>query len=88
MRLEYPHLPSCAVGAPPSDRVRSAMVMSKEFPMGSREEVAASLGQRAKELWGPRRAEAIHSVIEQTAEHIWQVSQNLPADDEEPGFYL
>ena len=64
------------------------MAMSKERPMGSKEEVVASLKRRATELWGPERAEAIEATIEQTAGHIWQVSQDPPPADEEPGFYL
>ena len=64
------------------------MAMSKERPMGSKEEIVASLKRRATELWGPERAEAIEATIERTAGHIWQVSQDPPPADEEPGFYL
>jgi hypothetical protein len=57
-------------------------------PLGSREEIVASLERRAVDLWGRARAEAIRPIIEQTAGHIWRISQDPPPADEEPGFYL
>ena len=64
------------------------MPMSAEQPMSSREEIARSLRDRAIELWGSERAEEIESAIQQTAGHIWQVSQDPPPSNEEPGFYF
>ena len=64
------------------------MAMSKERPMGSKEEIVESLKHRATELWGAERVQAIEAVIEQTAEHVWAISQDPPPADEEPGFYL
>ena len=64
------------------------MPMSQSQPMTSREEIAASLTERAAELWGRPRAEAIGETIEQTADHIWRISQEPPSSDEEPGFYF
>ena len=64
------------------------MAMAEGSPMGSKKDIIASLKQRACELWGEERTLAIESTIEQTADHIWRVSQDPPADDEEPAFYL
>ena len=64
------------------------MPMSRERPMASREDIATSLRERASQLWGHERAEALHSTIDQTARRIWQISKDLPSPDEEPGFYL
>lgn len=64
------------------------MPVSKAQPMASREEIVNSLKQRATELWGRERARAIDSTIEQVASNIWQISQDLPPADEEPGFYF
>ena len=62
--------------------------MADSEPMASREEIARSLMERAKELWGQERAEAIGPLIDQTAGCIWQISQDLPPSEEEPGFYF
>lgn len=57
-------------------------------PMGSREEIVASLEEKASHLWGRERAAAIAATIESTADALWQISQHPPASDEEPGFYF
>jgi hypothetical protein len=62
--------------------------MSKTEPMGSREEITASLRARAVELWGQKRADALQPGIELTASHVWQLSKHLPPSDAEPGFYF
>jgi hypothetical protein len=62
--------------------------MPKSQPMTSREEILKSLEERATALWGQERAQEIRSTIEQTAGHIWQLSQDLPDLEEEPGFYF
>ena len=64
------------------------MPISSEEPMASREEILKSLNKRSVELFGPQRTEAIQATIEQTTGHIWNVSQNLPPEEEEPGFYF
>ena len=64
------------------------MPMSKEQPMTSKDEIAKSLRERASDLWGQERADDLQSLIQQTAGHIWQLSQDLPPTEEEPGFYL
>ena len=64
------------------------MPMSNTEPMASREEIVSSLKQRASELWGEERALALLPVVEQTAGVIWQISQDPPPADEEPGFYF
>ena len=56
--------------------------------MSSKEEIAGSLKARAEELWGTQRASELQSMLEQTAENVWQIAQDLPSDDEEPGFYF
>jgi hypothetical protein len=64
------------------------MPTSPSQPTGSRTEIASSLKARAEELWGPQRAAELQKLLEQTAEHVWQISQHLPDDEEEPGFYF
>lgn len=64
------------------------MPASPSQPMGSKTEIASSLEARAEELWGTRRATELQELLEQTTEHVWQLSQHLPDDDEEPGFYF
>lgn len=64
------------------------MSMSEDMPMASREEIAKSLEGRAAQLWGQQRADELTQTIEETAEHILRLSQNLPDAEEEPGFYF
>ena len=64
------------------------MSMSKSQPMGSPEDIARSLEQRAAQLWGPEGVEALRPVIEEVASNIFRVSQDPPPPDEEPGFYF
>ena len=64
------------------------MPTSPSQPMGSKTEIASSLEARAEELWGPQRATELQELLEQTAEHVWKISQDLPNDEEEPGFYF
>ena len=63
--------------------------MSKQTSKSpSKEQLIRSLQQRATELWGPKRAEALRSTIEQTATNLLRVAGDPPPADEEPGFYL
>ena len=64
------------------------MPTSPSRPMSSKEEIAGSLTARAEELWGTQRASELQSMLEQTAENVWQIAQDPPSDDEEPGFYF
>lgn len=64
------------------------MPTSPSQPMTSKNEIASSLKARAEELWGAQRASELQKLLEETAEHVWQVSRNLPDDEEEPGFYF
>ena len=64
------------------------MPMSTSLPMSSKENIAGSLEARAEELWGKQRASELQQLLEQTAENVWQISQDLPDDAEEPGFYF
>ena len=64
------------------------MPTSPSQPMTSKNEIASSLKARAEELWGAQRASELQKLLEETAENVWQVSRNLPDDEEEPGFYF
>ena len=64
------------------------MSMSKAQKLGSEKEIADSLFERAAQLWGKERAGELAAVIEQSASNIWRLSQNLPEENEEPGFYF
>ena len=64
------------------------MSMSESQPMASKEELALSMKKRAIELWGAERASEIGLNIEGMAERIYQISQDLPQAEEEPGFYF
>ena len=64
------------------------MPTSPSQPMGSKSEIVSALKARAEELWGAQRAAEMQTLLEQTSEHVWQISQHLPDDDEEPGFYF
>ena len=64
------------------------MPISENQPMSSKEEILASLEGMAAALWGKERVEQHRTAIEGAAGHIWQLSQDLPSFEEEPGFYL
>ena len=57
-------------------------------PAQSREEIARELFAKATELYGAHRAEAIRSSLDEAAEHMWVISQNLPDREQEPAFFL
>ena len=56
--------------------------------MDSIEQITDSLKERATELWGRERAEAMRPVIEETAANIRRIAQDPPPPDEEPGFLV
>ena len=64
------------------------MSISGDQKLGSEKEIADSLFDRATQLWGQERAGELTAVIEQAANNIWHLSQNLPEEDEQPGFYF
>ena len=64
------------------------MSIPSQPPKASREEIVRSLTARARELWGYERSEALRELIAQTADHIWQISQDPAPPDEEPAFYF
>ena len=64
------------------------MSTSPSQPMNSKDEIAKSLKARAEELWGAQRASELQTLLDQTSEHVWQIAQHPPDDDEEPGFYF
>ena len=57
-------------------------------PGQSREEIARELFAKATELYGAQRAEAIRASLDEAAEHMWVISQNLPDREQEPAFFL
>jgi hypothetical protein len=57
-------------------------------PGQSRQEIARELFAKATELYGPQRAEAIRATLDEAAEHLWVIAQNLPDKEEEPAFFL
>ena len=57
-------------------------------PAQSQDEIARELYAKATELYGEQRAEAIRATLEEAAEHLWVISQNLPDKEEEPAFFL
>jgi hypothetical protein len=54
----------------------------------SPQEIAQELIDAAVVLWGQERADAIRSTLEQTAENLSTIAQNLPDREEEPAFFL
>ena len=66
-----------AKAADPSDELLIASVCD-----------AQRLKARAEELWGAWRASELQKLLDKTAEHVWQIAQHPPDDEEEPGFYF
>ncbi len=56
-------------------------------PTESVEEIAASLWQRAADLWGPERASQLGHVLDDAARTIWTISQAELSESDEPAFY-
>ena len=57
-------------------------------PAQTQQDIARELYAKATELYGAQRAEAIRATLEEAAEHLWVISQNLPDKEEEPAFFL
>ena len=57
-------------------------------PSQSQQDIARELFTKATELYGTQRAEAIRATLDEAAEHVWVISQNLPDKEQEPAFFL
>ena len=62
--------------------------MASLNPLDPRDVIARELASKAAALWGPHRAEQLRTVLEGTADHLWTIAQNLPDEEQEPGFFL
>lgn len=56
-------------------------------PNDSVEEIAVELRAQAVRLWGEQRAGELEEYLQQTAHQLWELGQETPHRDLEPGFY-
>ena len=56
-------------------------------PNDSVERIADGLRAQAARLWGEQRAGELEESINQTAQQLWDLGQETPHRDLEPGFY-
>ena len=56
-------------------------------PNDSVEQIANELRAPAVRLWGEQRADQLEASIKQTAQQLWDLGQENPHRDLEPGFY-
>ena len=56
-------------------------------PNDSVEQIADELRTQAARLWGEQRAVELEESINQTARQLWDLGQETPHRDLEPGFY-
>jgi len=56
-------------------------------PNDSVDEIAQELRAQAVRLWGERRAVELEESLRQTARQLWELGQETPHRDLEPGFY-
>ena len=56
-------------------------------PNDSVERIADGLRAQAARLWGEQRAGELEEPINQTAQQLWDLGQETPHRDLEPGFY-
>lgn len=54
----------------------------------ARDQIARELVDKAAELWGRDRAEAVRPFLEGVADNLWIVRQNPPDPEQEPAFFL
>ena len=54
----------------------------------TRDTMVEGLRVQATELWGKARASQITSTLEQTAQHLSVLADDLPRREEEPAFFL
>ena len=52
------------------------------------EEIATELKQKAAQLWGQARATQLDGPLNDMAEFLHQVAENLPDREDEPAFFL
>ena len=50
-------------------------------------EILQELTEKAAALWGRDRAQELRASLEQTAAHLWEISQADPGTEVEPGFF-
>ena len=56
-------------------------------PGDSVEQIANELRAQALRRWGEQRARDLETSIKQTAQQLWDLDQETPHRDLEPGFY-
>ena len=56
-------------------------------PNDSVEQIADELRTQAARLWGEQRAGELEESLNQTARQLWDLGQETPHRDLEPGFY-
>ena len=56
-------------------------------PNDSVDEIARDLRAQAVRLWGEQRAVELEESLQQTARQLWELGQETPHRDLEPGFY-
>lgn len=56
-------------------------------PSDSMEETALELRAQAVRLWGGQRAGELETSLQETARQLWELGQETPHRDLEPGFY-
>ena len=56
-------------------------------PNDSVDEIARDLRAQAVRLWGERRTGELEESLQQTARQLWELGQETPHRDLEPGFY-
>ena len=56
-------------------------------PNDSVDEIARELRAQAVRLWGEQRAGELEESLQQTAHQLWELGQETPDRDLEPGFY-
>ena len=61
--------------------------MAGEDQGASLEDIRRELVSRAREMWGEKRATEDSATIDDTARQLWDISQNLPHFELEPGFF-
>ena len=61
--------------------------MASGNPRPTAAHTAKQLRERAKALWGQRRAAQLQQSLEDTAHTLTELRDNLPAKNVEPGFY-
>ncbi len=61
--------------------------MANMRPNDSVDEIARELRAQAARLWGDQRAGELEESLQQTARQLWELGQETPDRDLEPGFY-